>query len=131
MSLFSHRLGSVWRGAVALPRRSDRAPPVPPTTAEEHPLQPQNAPSTRTLCRTRTLHVLPPILGLSGPMLLHSSVSDIRRQFLDYLPSLPVITTDNAPQRWKLLSAACSYILKKLTYGKNARFAVMVGNSPL
>lgn len=107
--------------------------PTLPTPAQEHPpQQPENAPSTHMLSRSHTLHIRPPTLGLSGPTLLHSSMSNTRRQFLGYLAGPPVITTDNAPPEMEAaISSVQLRLKKKLTYRKNARFAVMLGNSPL
>lgn len=96
------------------------------------PQQPENAPSTHMLSRSHTLHIRPLTLGLSGPTLLHSSMSNTRRQFLGYLAGPPVITTDNAPPEMEAaISSVQLRLKKKLTYRKNARFAVMLGNSPL
>ncbi|KAK4820487.1 hypothetical protein QYF61_027948 [Mycteria americana] len=81
---------SVWRGAVALPR-SRTGHPALPAAAEEQPHSSPRRLRPHTRCQSRTLHARPPILGLSGLILLHSSVSDTRRQFLDYLPGLPCV----------------------------------------
>lgn len=133
VSLCSCRLWSLClERSRSSPQEVRQGSPHCPLQRRNTPQQPENAPSTHTLSRSHTLHVRPPTLGLSGPTLLHSSVSDARRQFLGYLAGPPVITTDNAPPEMEVaISSVQLRLKKKLTYRKNARFAVMLGNLPL